>query len=377
MKCSSDHNLSPHVEPSEYPGFLITFLLASLTGEVSAQKLRVVTRDIEPFSFEKDGRRVGFAIELWDHVARELKIDYDLTGVGSAKEMVGALEAKSADVAVGALSITAEREKAIDFSQPFYESGLQIVVSKKAGGLADSIWAMLRNLFSWQLAGGFVAALLVMFIISHLVWLYEHPVNEEMWPRSYLAGIGESFWWTVSIFLVGGADNKGPVGLGGRIVATIWMLASVIAVSLLTASLSAVLTVNSLTGDINGPSDLPGKEVATIGGSTSEAWLKKQGANGGAKVSLSVFPDIPACLDALKGGRVQAVVFDAPILKYYVNKAGPDDFTLVGGLFERNNYGFGLRQDSLLRETINQTLLNLNENGVTDELKKKWFGAGS
>ena len=356
---------------------LITFLLASLTGEASAQKLRVVTRDIEPFSFEKDGRRVGFAIELWDHVARELKIDYDLTSVGSAKEMVGALEAKSADVAVGALSITAEREKVMDFSQPFYESGLQIAVSKKAGGLAGSIWAMLRNLFSWHLAGGFAAALLIMFIISHLVWLYEHPVNEEMWPRSYLAGIGESFWWTLSIFLVGGADNKGPVGLGGRIVATIWMLASVIAVSLLTASLSAVLTVNSLTGDINGPNDLPGKDVATIGVSTSEAWLKKMGTNGGAKVSLSVFSDIPACLDALQSGKVQAVVFDAPILKYYVNKAGTDDFALVGGLFDRNNYGFGLQQDSILRESINQTLLDLNENGVTDELKKKWFGEGS
>ncbi len=356
---------------------IVAILLAALAGEASAQKLRVVTRDIEPFSFEKDGRRVGFAIELWDSVARELKQDYELTSVGSAKEMVTALESKAADVAVGALSITAEREKVIDFSQPFYESGLHIVVSKKAGGLMDSIWAMLHGLFTWQLVGGFAAAILIMFIISHLVWLYEHPVNEEMWPRSYLAGIGESFWWTLSIFLVGGADNKGPVGLAGRVVATIWMLASVIAVSLLTASLSAVLTVNSLTGDINGPNDLPGKEVATIGGSTSEAWLKKLGSNGGATVNLRVFPDIPACLAALKSGKVQAVVFDAPILKYYVNKLGPEDFVMVGNLFERNNYGFGLQQDSLLRERINQVLLNLNENGVTDDLKMKWFGEGN
>lgn len=356
------------------PLLLTALFLAVLTGVASAQKLRVVTRDIEPFSFEKDGRRTGFAMELWENVARELKLDYDLTSVGSAKDMVAALESKSADVAVGALSITAEREKVIDFSQPFYESGLQIAVSKKAGGLADSIVAMVRSLFSWQLVGGFAAAIVIMFIISHLVWMYEHPVNEEMWPRSYVAGIGESFWWTLSIFLVGGADNKGPVGLGGRIVATIWMLASVIAVSLLTASLSAVLTVSSLTGDINGPSDLPGRTVATVRGSTSETWLEKLGENGGAKVHLSVFADVPACLDALKSGRVQAVVFDAPVLKYYVNKLGPEDFVLVGNLFERNNYGFGLQQDSLIREQINQVLLNLNENGVTDDLKKKWFG---
>ena len=351
----------------------IAIFLSLFAGPASAEKIHVVTRDIEPFSFEKGGHRVGFAVELWDNVARELKLDYDFATVGSAKQMVEALQNKSADVAVGALSITAEREMTIDFSQPFYESGLQILVSKKAGGLTDTIWNILTSLFSWQLVAGFAAAILVMFIISHLVWLYEHPVNEEMWPRSYLSGIGESLWWTVSIFLVGGADNKGPVGLGGRIVATIWMLASVIAVSLLTASLSAVLTVNSLSGDIKGPNDLPGKSVATIGGSTSETWLGKLGT-AGARVQVQVFSDIPACLDALKSGKVQAVVFDAPILKYYVNKLGPDDFALVGGLLEKSNYGFGLQQDSLLRERINQVLLNLNENGVTDDLKKKWFG---
>lgn len=352
----------------------IAILLSLFAGPASAEKIHVVTRDIEPFSFEKGGHRVGFAVELWDNVARELKLDYDFTTVGSAKQMVEAVQNKSAEVAVGALSITAEREMVIDFSQPFYESGLQILVSKKAGGLTDTIWNILSSLFSWQLVAGFSVAIVIMFIISHLVWLYEHPVNEEMWPRSYLSGIGESLWWTVSIFLVGGADNKGPVGLGGRIVATIWMLASVIAVSLLTASLSAVLTVNSLSGDIKGPNDLPGKSVATIGGSTSETWLGKLGATGGGKVQVQIFPDIPACLDALKNGKVQAVVFDAPILKYYVNKLGPDEFALVGSLFERSNYGFGLQQDSLLRERINQVLLNLNENGVTDDLKKKWFG---
>jgi len=355
--------------------FSVLFVVSALTI-ATAEQTRVVTRDIEPFSFEKDGRRVGFAIELWDNVARELKLEFTTASVDSAKEMVAAVETRQADIAVGALSITADREKMIDFSQPFYESGLQILTMRNSGGLSDAIVAMIRSLFTWQLVGGFAAAILIMYVISHLVWMYEHRVNDEMWPRSYLAGIGESFWWTLSIFLVGGADNKGPVGLGGRIVATIWMLASVIAVSLLTASLSATLTVNTLTGDINGPNDLPGKSVATIGGSTSETWLGKLGSSGGQKVSVSVFSTIPECLDALKSGSVQAVVFDAPILKYYVSKLGPDDFALIPGLFERSNYGFGLQQDSPLREQINQVLLNLNESGVTDELKSKWFGSG-
>ena len=168
--------------------------------------------------------------------------------------------------------------------------------------------------------------------------------------------------------------HQGPVGLGGRIAATIWMLACVIAVPLLTASLSAVLTVNSLASDMRGPNDLPGQKVATIAGSASETWLEKLGEPGGARVSVRVFPNIPAGLDALKNGEVKAVVFDAPVLRYYVNKLGPDQFALAGGLFERNNYSFGLQQENALRERINLALLNLNETGFTDSLKKTWFG---
>jgi len=355
---------------------LFLFALAAISiGELSAAAVQVVTRDIEPFSFERDGRRTGFAINLWESVAREINLESSFMTVDTAKQMVESLAANEAEVAVGALSITSEREQVIDFSQPFYQTGLQILVSKQASSIGDTVFSVLRNVFTWQLLVGVAAAVSIMFVISHLVWMYEHRVNEEMWPRTYLKGMGESLWWTLSIFLVGGADNKGPVGTGGRIVATLWMLVSVIAVSVLTASLSAVFTVNSLTGDIRGPGDLPGKTVATIAGSTTESFLQKLGSQGGERVSIKTFPDIPACLDALKQGAVKAVVFDASILRYHVNKLGPDDFTLVGSLFDRSNYGFGLREGSMLREPINRALLKLNENGVTDDLKRKWFGS--
>jgi ABC-type amino acid transport substrate-binding protein len=76
----------------------------------------------------------------------------------------------------------------------------------------------------------------------------------------------------------------------------------------------------------------------------------------------------------LKAGKVKAVVYDAPVLQYYVNKAGGDDFTLVDGLFDANNYGFALELGSPLRKQINQVLLKLNENGVIDKLRKDYFG---
>jgi len=350
--------------------FAALLLLASAQlASLSAQTVHVVTRDVEPFSFEKDGKRTGFAFELWDSLAHELNLQYDVKVVGTPKEMVAAVQAKTADVGVGALSITAEREKIIDFTQPFFAAGQQIVVP--GGGDSSASTAVLSALsmvFNWKFIGSFALLIFVMLVVSHLVWMYEHKINEEMWPKSYLAGMWESFWWTISTLLVGGADNKGPVGVGGRLVAIAWMLLSIVLVSLLTASFASTLTVNTLQGDINGPKDLSGKAVATVAGSASVGILNNLGAR------VQQFPNVRAALDALNAKKVKAVVYDAPILKFALGEEAYAGLSSVGGEFDVSNYGFALQQDSTLRERLNQALLTLSENGTTEKLRVKYFG---
>ena len=341
---------------------------APAATSVPVGKIRVVTRNLEPFSFEKDGRRAGYAAELWDQLARETSLEYDIQVVGTAQEIIDALKNKSADVGVGALSVTAKREADIDFSQPFYESGLQVLVSGSSGSFADNILSLVGNLFNLQLIGAFALLIATMFVISHLVWRYEHKVNEDQWPPDYRTGMWESFWWTISTLLVGGADNKGPVGVGGRIIAIVWMLLSIVLVSLLTASFTTTLTVNTLKGDINGPGDLPGRKVATVKGSTAETWLTTKGAK------VQPFATVTDCIAALKDGAAHAVVYDAPVLQYEAAKLNDEKLQMVGPVFERQNYAFALQQDSTLRERLNQSLLTLTERGVGTELRKKYFG---
>lgn len=333
-----------------------------------AGMLRVVTRNLEPFSFDVEGSRVGFASELWDALAMKLGMPYEIEVVGSAQEIIDAVQQKRADIGVGAISVTSKREELIDFSQPFYESGLQILVNGGSGSYASQVLGLVKNLFNPKLIGAFLLLLFTMLVISHLVWRYEHKVNSDQWPEDYKAGLWESFWWTISTLLVGGADNKGPVGAGGRIIAIVWMLLSIVLVSLLTASFTTTLTVNSLKGDINGPGDLPGRHVATVQGSTAETWLNEKGA----KVTAVI--DVAACIDALKSGKVQAVVYDAPILQYEAAKSNDKTLQMIGPVFERQNYAFALQQNSDLRERLNQALLLLSEEGIGSELRGKYFG---
>ncbi len=283
--------------------------------------------------------------------------------------MIDALTNQTADAAVGALSVTANREAVVDFSQPFYESGLQIAVAGTSASFGDIIWQLATNFFNWKLLGAFALLVAVMFIISHLVWLYEHKVNPEMWPATYHHGMWESFWWTISTLLVGGADNKGPTGVGGRIVAIIWMLLSIVLVSLLTASFSATLTVNTLKSDISGPKDLIGREVASIRGSTAETWLSSHGCN------VRPFATIEECIASLKKSDVVAIVFDAPMLQYAIQQSGDEKLQLVDPIFDRQNYAIAFQQGSPLRERINHALLSMNERGVNAELRKTFFGS--
>ena len=95
--------------------FLSALVLTAFVSTAYAQtpaaapgKVRVVTRNLEPFSFEKDGRRVGFAMELWDEVALATGLEFEVQTVGTAQEIIDAVQNKSADIGVGAISVTAK-----------------------------------------------------------------------------------------------------------------------------------------------------------------------------------------------------------------------------------------------------------------------------
>src|SRR5438034_8012326 len=100
------------------------FLAGSAFGQ---QKIRIVTKPVQPFSFTENGKLIGFSIDLWEAVAREAGLQFEIKSVETVPQMLEALKTKQADVAIAAISITAERHAMMDFSQPYYDSGLQIL----------------------------------------------------------------------------------------------------------------------------------------------------------------------------------------------------------------------------------------------------------
>ena len=137
------------------------------------KNLTVVTRKVTPFVMEKNGRLTGYSIELWERVVREARLPFDPDSgykiVDNVQQMLDALRNGQADVGVAAVSITAEREKTVDFSYPFKESGLQILTRETPGSsFGKIVGSLVKGQILWLLAGLFGGA--AFEFASHLVF---------------------------------------------------------------------------------------------------------------------------------------------------------------------------------------------------------------
>ena len=78
---------------------------------------------------------------------------------------------------------------------------------------------------------------------------------------------------------------------------------------------------------------------------------------------------------ALADKKVNAVVYDAPILLYYASHEGKDRVEVVGPVFRKENYGIIFPPNSPYVKRVNAALLTLKENGSYETLYQKWFGS--
>lgn len=108
----------------------LAFAMALPAGNTLAQgKELLVATDTAfvPFEFKQDGKYTGFDIELWDAIAKQAGLKYTLRPM-DFNGIIPGLQTRNIDVALAGITIRDDRKKVIDFSDPYYESGLAILV---------------------------------------------------------------------------------------------------------------------------------------------------------------------------------------------------------------------------------------------------------
>jgi ABC-type amino acid transport substrate-binding protein len=334
--------------------FLIAFfalfiapVCANDTGKISP-RIIVGTKQAPPFAMKNnEGEWEGLSIELWDSIATELDLQYELREF-TLPELLEGLENQTIDVVAAALTITAEREKRIDFSHPFHISGLGIAVQP---GAREGWLAAIKKFVSLDFLKILSTLVLLIGIMGFLVWFFEREHNRDQFGGPIKQGIWDGFWWSAVTMTTVGYGDKAPKSLGGRIVALIWMFTAVIVISSFTAAVTSSLTVANIKSRVKNPADLKYVRVGTLPQTTSSSYLDKE------HILYSNYKNVQNGLDALTRNEIDAFVYDAPILRYMASMEYKKKVLVLNETFQKQLYGFGLWPGSSLREPMNQVLL--------------------
>ncbi len=354
---------------------MVIFLVATLgalpgvspAAHAEARTVTVATYDLEPFVITEGNVKYGFTIDLLNEIGKRTGWTYTYLDGGSVQGLLQAVADGKADLAACNISITAEREKRFNFTQPIIAAGLQIIIPADATERAEpGLVDFVKLLFSHTMLVWLLAALALTIVPAHIIWLMERGDPGSMVSTKYFPGIFQAFGWGLGMLAAAPFDppRRWPI----RVVVVLWTFVSIIFVAYYTAILTSNLTVTTIQSKIGSPSDLIGKRVCTVANTTSPPSLDRLG------VQYTGLPKIQDCYAGLREGSFDAVVYDAPVLNYYVHHEGAGIAALAGPIFKDEDYGIVFPIGSRLKEQADEALLSMEEDGAYALLKQKWFG---
>lgn len=309
----------------------------------------------------------GISIQIWEEVAERLDQTFQYVQLPNTDANVNAVADGAVDLAVGPISITPDRlaNPKIDFTQPYFHGHQGVMLPMKAPG----IWARLKPFFGWAALSSLGGLLVLLFLVGNLMWLAERRRNVEHFPRDYLHGVGNGMWFALVTLTTVGYGDRSPTTRTGRVIAGVWMVMSLLALSSITAGLASAFTVslsNLEPSAIRDRADLRGKTVAVVSGTTSNTWAKLYGARAIDTTNLET------SIELLGKNKVDAVLFDAAPLRYYLRQNPQAPFKMAPFTLASQTYGFVLPTNSDLRTPIDVVLLEMQRSGqvkrITDEL---------
>jgi ABC-type amino acid transport substrate-binding protein len=351
-------------------------LLTSFAGASPAiteppKPLKVAVLVTEPFVVRTEMGYTGFAIELWETVARQLGLNYQYQEVADIPELLTKLTRGDADVAVADLAVTSERMKIIDFTQPWFDSGLKIMLyHEDLKGLAGFM-RTLRDSGHLFIIGSIVLIIVLMTIA--LTWV-DRRYDPEF-PTKWSSGLAESFYHVMSLLTSGSTGHKAMFGSAGRVLAAIWLVIGVGIVTYITSTVTAIMTTNALEDrlfqsevtKVRGVEDLKGKTVGVIVGSVAETPLKAH------SVAMRKFEGIDSLMDGLNSNAVDAVLAGEASLNYFLLKHPNSNAVNAGTLVRNEKLAFALRLQSPLRVPLSKEVVAASESGFLKELHQRYF----
>ncbi|KAI6240026.1 hypothetical protein M3Y99_00486300 [Aphelenchoides fujianensis] len=397
---------------------------------------RVVTILQEPF-VENGGPAEtfgfqGYCIDLMESIRADLNFTYDLYLVpdgkfgaieqtGNWNGMIGQLVSGEADIALGPISVIAEREADIDFTVSFYDLvGTTILMRRNE--VEYSLFKFLMVL-EWPVWMCILGAYL---FTSILLWIFDRfspysytnnreKYKEDIEKREFT--LRECLWFCMTSLTPQGG-GEAPKNISGRLVAATWWLFGFIIIASYTANLAAFLTVSRLEQQIkhvkHSLDDL-GKQYkvqyAPLKGGGTETYFKRM-----AEIEeqfYNIWKQMSLNESMSQMEKAKLAVWDYPVSDKYTNMwrfmqesklpataaeaidrvlNAKNGFAFIGDAmeikyatltncklqpigqeFSRKPYAIAVQEGSRLKSEISSSILRLLNERKLESLKEKWW----
>ncbi|CAM4941620.1 unnamed protein product [Rotaria socialis] len=297
--------------------------------------------------------------------------------------MIGELVRREADLAVAPLTITSQRENVVDFSKPWMNLGISILISKpekNKPGVFSFMTPLSKEI--WMcVAFAYIGVSVILFLVSRFSPYEWSMKNQETMQLSNKFSILNTLFFALAAFMQQGVDFI-PRSISGRLVAGVWWYFSMILVSSYTANLAAFLTVKRMVTPIESVEDLARQteiKYGVVRGGSTQAFFEKSDV----KLFQRMWTYMQQRDDVFVASNEEGISKVRKSKEYafllestkneYTNERSPCDTMKIGSNLDSKGYGIATPVGSELREAINIAILEMSEDGTMNNLKKKWW----
>ncbi|KAL5018268.1 hypothetical protein ScPMuIL_003990 [Solemya velum] len=389
---------------------------------LSSLTLIVDTMHEPPFIIKSQGpdgvEYRGYTIDVLDQIMSRMELTYTIRepddgtwGVkkadGTWSGVIGDVSGGIADIGAGPISVTAQREKAIDFTTPYYDlAGIQILTKNPDSSKDLFVFVSVFTHTVWGCwAGVLVSTGVLMFLFDRAYFLRDKSRRDKKFS------LKDGMWFVVGSFTMAGVDTIPRTTSTRILIAGFWFFCSIM-MGTYTANLAAFLTVSRMSAPIESLDDLTQQSAikySVVAGTAGESYFRQM-----AEIEESFYTlwkEISFSQTSSDSDVTGVAVWDYPLGDRYmqlwksmqengmvhtseegIHKILNGDFAFlyetpmiayemsrrcglmaVGSQFSSKPYAFVLPQDSPLTKPISTVILALQSETILEKLKEKWW----
>ncbi|ELU11683.1 hypothetical protein CAPTEDRAFT_179505 [Capitella teleta] len=336
----------------------------------------------------------GLCIDLLMMLSEKISFEFDLFQVedkkwgayvketGQWNGLIRTIMDGKADMVMTSLKITPERNQQIDFSVPFLETGITILVAVRDGVISPTAFLEPFDILSWMFI-----LVVCMHIVALAIWIFEwiSPNAFDLKttpPPEHRFSLFRSFWLIWAMLFGAAVNVDNPRGVSSRFLANIWALFAVVFTASYTANLAAFMITKEDYDRLSGIQDWrltnphahkPAFKFATVPHGSTETNLMKNYWDMYQYMKPFNKSNVQDGVTAVKSGEINAFIYDATVLEYLASHDDSCKLRTVGNWYAMTGYGIGLPVGSKWLPIINKYMVQFQYDGEMERLQKFWL----